>query len=195
MRKQASLVILALLLLISITAVVSAGSVELEIITYANHDVTVNILDPVREDPLLMTLEDNTGQDATATFNFETAVTKIDIWVGVKKSGRLVVSKKFTGYTSNGQISLTVLKESTTTTNQTANSTNQTENNATANQTAIVTTAATTDNPSINQTSNNETSGDATGSDFPVMKVVIYTLAILAILLIIAGVILFLVFR
>ncbi len=192
-------------MIISITAFVSAGAVQLEVITYANHDVTVNILDPVREDPLLMTLEDNTGQDAKVEFNFEATASKIDIWVGVKKSGKLVTSKKFTGYTPSGPISLRVLKDdplAVNTTNQTANSTNQTTNTTTnnvTNQTSPNTTSSAT--PATNTSSTeptNETSEDSMPkyfSDFPVMKVIIYIVAILAVVLIIVGVILFLVFR
>lgn len=203
MRKLILFIFAFLLLAISIIVIVSAGSVQLEITTYANHDVTVNILDPVREDPLLTTLEDSTGQDGIANFNFEATASKIDISVLVRKNGKLVVFKKFEGYTPSGTISLRVLKETTTTVNQTANNTNQTTstaaNNAT-NQTANATsvapttnTSSTEQNASANKTS--ESSMPKYFSDLPIMKIIMYTVGILAIVLIIVGLILFLVFR
>jgi len=203
MRKQISFALALLLLIMGIMAVVSAGAVELEIITYANHDVTVNILDPNKEDALY-TFEDNTGQDAKVTFNFETTASKIDISVLVRKNGKLIVFKKFTGYTPSGPISLRVLKEDVTTANQTnqtaSNATNQTATNNT-NQTAPNTTSTTT--PTTNssspepQISNNETDAGMPKyfSDFPIIKIVIYAIIILALVFIIAGIILFFVFR
>jgi len=199
MRKEILFVAAFLLLGVVLMTIVSAGDVDLEIITYANYEVSVNIINPDLEEPIHYLVE-TSGSNGKANFNFSVSLSKVDISVIVRKNGKIVVFKKFEDISPTGPISLKVLKEDNTPTqindtNQTAlenstqiNDTNQTEQTEPATNISQTTTGETTFNEEPEEAQLLE-------SPTSVARIIFYTLSTIFLAFIIIGLILFFVFR
>jgi hypothetical protein len=202
MRKQIVFSFALLIVAISITAIASAETVNLEISTYANYDVAVLVLNPSQEDPVA-TLQGTSGSNGKAYFNFTTSINKVDLSVTVRKNGHIVVFKKFEGYTPIGNIGLSILKPEDsakiTPQNNSQNSTqpaNQTAADNSTNATAPNITGAATTNSSEDQTADSAGNSDTGNNDSNgLLKIIAITLGGVFILFVIAGIILFLVLR
>ncbi len=194
MRKQILFTAVTLILALSILAVASAADVTLTVSTYANHDVSANIVNPASEETVLSSVE-NSGEKGKAIFLFDTSASKIDISVIVRKNGKIIVFKKLENQTPSSSISITALKEETIPEpdpEPVVNTTPETNVTEETPEPDVNTTSET-----IEENSNNETQEALAPplGDYPYLNIILYVVGGIIIVFIIAGIILFLIFR
>lgn len=204
MRKEILFGIASLLVTFAAMAIVSAGDVELEIITYANHEVSVTVINQQLSE-VIHYLSENSGLNGKASFNFSVSLSKVDISVIVRKNGKIVVYKKFEDISPVGSISLRVLNEedaaeNTSTTQITASATQDTEKNNTQTE-EINQTEEQEETTNVSQITENEAlvteheEIKIPESSAPITRIILYIISTIFIAFIILGLILFLVFR
>ncbi len=192
-RLFASLVVIALFGLVSLA---SATDVTLTVSTYANHDVSANVVNPATEETVHSSIE-NSGEKGKAIFSFETSASKIDISIIVRKNGKIVVFKKLENQTPSSSISVTALKEEPEPETEPEPEVNETEEAEEEVAEVTTETEVSTASESIEENLNNETQEEiiAPFEGYPYLNIILYVVGGIILVFIIAGFVLFLIFR
>lgn len=102
--------ILCMLVLLLVVASVSAATTEIIVETYADHDITIFVMNSGEED-VVETFEENSGSTGRLAFSFSTSESKIDISAIARKDGKIIVLERFDGEATGGQINIELLKD------------------------------------------------------------------------------------
>lgn len=148
-KRYSLIIVLAFLLMIN--SVVALKTVVTMTTSYPDHNITINVLDVLKEDDVLTYLNNGTDSNGITTFTFDTEGKKdISIHTIVRKNGKIIIEKRFDDLVSGEPIDLeikvvkkvsapaptpsTTPVQNTTAQNISQNITNQTNTNKTNEQ-------------------------------------------------------------
>jgi hypothetical protein len=197
MRNKILFAVTAFVLTLSILGLASAVDVTLTVNTYANHDVSANVINPSTEETVHSSVQ-NSGEKGKAIFSFETSAPKIDISVIVRKNGKIIVFKKLESQTPSSSISMTALKEepAPAAPPAPANTTEINDSAVNETETPVENVTANVTSETIPEQTGNETQEAASPpAEHSLLNIVLYIIGGIVVIFIIAGIVLFFVFR
>lgn len=196
--KRCSLIIF-LAFFLMINSVFALNTVVTMTTSYPNHNITINVLDALKEDNVLAYLNNATDINGITTFTFDTEGKKdISVHAIVRKNGKIIKEKRFDDLVSGEQVDLELKEEkksssSTPVKNQTVKNItvqNKTQENNTSTNTANEQKAQNITEQKTNTSSKEEDAGKITGaassaSTFKIPSAVYYVVGVIVLVVII----------
>lgn len=195
--KRCSLIIF-LAFFLMINSVFALNTVVTMTTSYPNHNITINVLDALKEDNVLAYLNNATDINGITTFTFDTEGKKdISIHTIVRKNGKIIKEKRFDDLVSGEPVDLELKEEkksssSTPVKNQTVQNTtvqNKTQENITeintANEQKAQNITEQKTNTSLEEDSSKITGAASSASTFKIPSAVYYVVGVIVLVVII----------